>query len=399
MVLNNIHLLYFKDFYYFITILKLLFLIYLFFTFLLSKLNEYKYDFKLKQYKLKIENYYKLCNNGTLLNKKKFLKYEIPKISIISPIYNREKYILGFLRSIQNQNFDNIEIIFVDDFSSDNSAESIKNYQIEDERIILIKHNKNKGTLISRNDGALISKGEYLIFPDPDDILAQDILNTCYQYSKINNYEIVRYNLFDQRENDIFHSSIVNNLDSRRIEQPELFYYLFYGVGKLKQIDFNLNNKFIKREAYIRALNSINSFYLKQYMINFEDGIVNYILYKTSRSYYFLKNIGYFYIRNNQSITLKQNFNYNNRFKFIFLYLKLVFESTKNNKIEKKISILVFNWLLNLIKEAIKSITKDIIFFVDIINKYLNCKFIDNRSKFILNKLKFILYNLPKQHL
>ena len=263
----------------------------------------------------------------------------------------------------------------------------------------LIKHNKNKGTLISRNDGALISKGEYLIFPDPDDILAQDILNTCYQYSKINNYEIVRYNLFDQRENDIFHSSIVNNLDSRRIEQPELFYYLFYGVGKLKQIDFNLNNKFIKREAYIRALNSINSFYLKQYMINFEDGIVNYILYKTSRSYYFLKNIGYFYIRNNQSITLKQNFNYNNRFKFIFLYLKLVFESTKNNKIEKKISILVFNWLLNLIKEAIKSITKDIIFFVDIINKYLNCKFIDNRSKFILNKLKFILYNLPKQHL
>ena len=134
-------------------------------------------------------------------------------------------------------------------------------------------------------------------------------------------------------------------------------------------------------------------------MINFEDGIVNFILYKTSRSYYFLKNIGYFYIRNNQSITLKQNFNYNNRFKFIFLYLKLVFESTKNNKIEKKISILVFNWLLNLIKEAIKSITKDIIFFVDIINKYLNCKFIDNRSKFILNKLKFILYNLPKQHL
>ena len=148
------------DFYFFITILKLIFLIYLFLTMIFNKLNEYRYDFKLKQYKLKIENYYKLCNNGTLLNKKKFLKYEIPKISIISPIYNREKYILGFLRSIQNQNFDNIEIIFVDDFSSDNSAESIKNYQIEDERIILIKHNKNKGTLISRNDGALISKGE-----------------------------------------------------------------------------------------------------------------------------------------------------------------------------------------------------------------------------------------------
>ena len=151
---------FFKYFYLFITILKLIFLIYLFFTILLSKLKEYKYNLKLKQYKLKIENYYKLCNNGTLLNKKKFIKNEIPKISIISPIYNREKYILRFLRSIQNQFFDNIEIIFVDDFSSDNSVESIKNFQFEDERIILIEHNKNKGTLISRNDGALISKGE-----------------------------------------------------------------------------------------------------------------------------------------------------------------------------------------------------------------------------------------------
>ena len=393
MVLKTI----FKFFYLFITILKLIFLIYLFFTILLSKSEEYKYNLKLKQYKLKIENYYKLCNNGTLLNKKKIMKNEIPKISIISPIYNRGKYILRFLRSIQNQYFDNIEIIFVDDFSSDNSVELIKNYQFEDERIILIEHNKNKGTLISRNDGALISKGEYLIFPDPDDILTQDILNTCYQYSKVNNYEIIRYNLFDQRENDIFYNSIVNKLDSRKIEQPELFYYLFYGVGKLKQIDFNLANKFIKREAYIRALNSINSFYLKQYMINFEDGIMNFILYKTSRSYYFLKNIGYFYIRNNQSITISQNINYNNRFKFIFLYLKLVFETTKNNKLEKKISILVFKWFLNLIKEGINSITKDINFFFDIINKYLKCKFIDNRSKIILKQLKLILYNLSKK--
>jgi glycosyltransferase involved in cell wall biosynthesis len=327
------------------------------------------------------------------------MKTETPKISIISPIYNREKYILRFLRSIQNQYFDNVEIIFVDDFSSDNSVEKIENYQIEDERIILIKHNKNKGTLISRNDGALISKGEYLIFPDPDDILAQDILNTCYQYSKMYNYEIIRYNLFDQRENDIFYNSIVSKLDSRRIEQPELFYYLFYGIGKLKQIDFNLHNKFIKREAFIRALNSINSFYLKQYMTNFEDGIMNYILYKTSRSYYFLKNIGYFYIRNNQSITISQNINYNNRLKFIFLYLKLVFETTKNNKLEKKISILVFKWLLNLIKEGIKSITKDINFFFDIINKYLKSKFIDNHTKNILKQLKFILYNLSKQNL
>ena len=287
--------------------------------------------------------------------------------------------------------------MIIDDFSSDNSVEQIEKYQIEDERIILIKHNENKGTLISRNDGALFSKGEYLIFPDPDDILTQDILNICYEYSKKNNYEIIRYNLFDKRENEIFYNSIVNKLNSKKIEQPELFYYLFYGIGKLCQIDFNLSNKFIKREAFIRALNKINPFYLRQYMNNFEDGIMNFILYKTSKTYYFLKNIGYYYIRNNQSITINKNINYNNQIKYIFLYLKFVFETTKNNKIEKKIANLVLRWLFKLIKEIIKSITKDIKFCLDVINIYSNCKYIDNLNKIELKELKDILYNANKK--
>ena len=93
-----------------------------------------------------IENYYELCNNGILNNKKKFRKSENPKISIISPNHNRGKYILRLLRSIQNQFFDDLEIILVDDFSNDNSIELIEKYQKDDERIILIKHKKNKGT-------------------------------------------------------------------------------------------------------------------------------------------------------------------------------------------------------------------------------------------------------------
>ena len=55
------------------------------------------------------------------------------------------------MRSIQNQFFEDIEIIFIDDFSEDNSATIIEKYQKYDERIILIKNKKNKGTLISRN--------------------------------------------------------------------------------------------------------------------------------------------------------------------------------------------------------------------------------------------------------
>ena len=105
----------------------------------------------------KLEIYLNICNETKLFPKQYFYKVENPKISIISPVHNREKYILRFLRSIQNQGFDDIEIIFVDDFSEDNSVKLIENFQKEDERIILIKHNKNKGTLISRNHGAIIT--------------------------------------------------------------------------------------------------------------------------------------------------------------------------------------------------------------------------------------------------
>ena len=138
-----------------------------------------------------LKNYKKLCEKGVLLIKNKFNRIQNPKISIISAVYNRGKYIKRFLRSIQNQLFNEIEIIFVDDFSTDNSVQIIEKFQKEDERIILIKHNKNKGTLISRNDGILKSKGEYLIFPDPDDILSNDILKYCYNESHRNNYDIL----------------------------------------------------------------------------------------------------------------------------------------------------------------------------------------------------------------
>ena len=129
----------------------------------LSYFLSYTFDIK------NIENYFRLCNSGRLINKKKYKQNKFPKVSIISPVYNREIFILRFLRSVQNQKFNDIEIIFVDDCSKDKSVKVIEKYKKNDERIMLIKNKKNKGTLISRNIGALNSRGEYLIFPDPDD--------------------------------------------------------------------------------------------------------------------------------------------------------------------------------------------------------------------------------------
>ena len=103
------------------------------------------------------EKYYRICNKEILLNKKKYLNIEKPKISIISAVYNMEKKIKRFLRSIQNQIFNDVEIILVDDGSNDNTIKIIEKFQRDDRRIILLKHSSNKGTLISRNNGVLIN--------------------------------------------------------------------------------------------------------------------------------------------------------------------------------------------------------------------------------------------------
>ena len=125
----------------------------------------------------KINNFNELCKLGFLLNKIKNKKAFNPKLSIITPIYNKSKYILRYLRSIQNQFFDDIEIILVDDHSTDSTLEIIEKLRKNDERIILIKNKKNKGTLKSRNEGVLKSNGKYLIFLDPDDLFSFNTLS------------------------------------------------------------------------------------------------------------------------------------------------------------------------------------------------------------------------------
>ena len=98
--------------------------------------------------------------------------------------------------------------------------------QKEDKRIILIKHKTNKGTLISRNDGVLKSKGEYLIIPDSDDIFLNNLLERTYKIVKESDYDLLRFNAYEG-ENKIFMNKIVKHLTNYSIYQPELIYFLW----------------------------------------------------------------------------------------------------------------------------------------------------------------------------
>jgi len=333
----------------------------------------------------KIEDYLKLCNNQLIkLNNKK--KYKLPKISIISPVYNRGKYLFRFIKSLQYQNFNEIEIILIDDCSIDNTKALIKNYKEVDKRIILIKNNKNKGTFASRNIGILKSKGEYLMFPDPDDILEQGCLKYFYNLAKKNDYEMIRFNIYIGNRH-IYTNNHIKLLKSIPIYQPQLSTYLFYSLNILRQTDYNVSNKFIKREAMIKVLNYF-FFDIFLFMTYFEDGVLNYFLYKVSKSFYLKKKIGYYYIKNKDSITSKKKNILN--VKFTFYYLKYVFEYSKNTKYEKDMTNALFKRIAisRNINNRILNINKDFNFYLYIIDEFLENEFISNNIKNYLRKTK-----------
>ena len=95
---------------------------------------------------------------------------ELPLISVIMPCYNREKYIVEAIESILNQTYTNFEFIIIDDCSTDNTFEIVKEYAKKDNRILALKKDKNYCYVHSLNKGIEIAKGKYIARMDDDDI-------------------------------------------------------------------------------------------------------------------------------------------------------------------------------------------------------------------------------------
>ena len=336
----------------------------------------------------KIENYLKLCSSSEYLDMTKDKPSSTPKISIVSPVYNTGKFVLRLLKSIQYQNFKDFELILIDDFSKDESVELIEKCQKYDKRIRLLKNKANKGTFASRNFGILKSKGLYIMMPDPDDILLENSLRYFYYFSIKHNYELIRFNVY-LKDGKTFFFDITKNLDSRPIYQPELSSYIFYGLGFLKQVDYNVCNKFIKREALIRSLNNFERKDLNMFMTCHEDGLLNYNLYRKSKSLYFLKKFGYYYIRNNYK-KRRPYYTFNN-LKYSYIHIMNVFNNSKNTEREKDMTNEIFNRLIykKRIKKRLNLINKEYNFFIDVINTL-------NENEFFKIKYKKYLFYFLK---
>lgn len=115
-----------------------------------------------------------------------------PCISVIIPVYNAEKYLQRCLDSVCNQTLKNIEIICVDDCSTDNSAQIIRDYAARFTYIKFLPLATNQGESAARNAGLHMAKGDYLAFVDNDDELDLNFYETLYQKAKQKDADIVK---------------------------------------------------------------------------------------------------------------------------------------------------------------------------------------------------------------
>lgn len=105
-----------------------------------------------------------------------------PLVSVIVPVYNVENYIDDCLNSITQQTYKNLEIIVVEDCSTDSSLQMLQSY-LDDKRIKLVQHQENGGLSAARNTGIKAASGEYLMFVDSDDIIDSNLVEICLQAS------------------------------------------------------------------------------------------------------------------------------------------------------------------------------------------------------------------------
>ena len=153
-----------------------------------------------------------------------------PKISIIVPIYNTEKYLDKSIQSLINQTFKDIEIILVNDGSTDNSRNICEYFKIKDKRIKVI-NKENGGPGSARNKGIEIANGEYIAFMDSDDYVEVDMYETMY--NRINEYNcdivVCQVNMVDEQGNIVLAKDNKNVNGNIEHGEDAIKRYLKYG--------------------------------------------------------------------------------------------------------------------------------------------------------------------------
>ena len=218
----------------------------------------------------------------------------MPKVSIIVPVYNVERYLPECIESIRNQTLTDVEIILVNDGSPDNSGFICDDYASRDERIKVI-HKNNKGQSSARNAGLEIATGEYIGFVDSDDWIDSEMYGLLYQNAVENHAAIAACNIAIMGPDKIF-----TNFDEGTQDVLFTKTEAMEELIRNQKLTFSSCNKIYERKLFIN--------FRYDETIIFEDMDISYRLLNQANSVFYTARPMYFY-RYNESSTLREKFN------------------------------------------------------------------------------------------
>jgi glycosyltransferase involved in cell wall biosynthesis len=315
-----------------------------------------------------------------------------PKTSVIIPVYNLEEYIEEGIKSILNQTFKDIEVIAVNDGSSDNSLDILKSFANKDNRVSVVDLPENRGQSAARNEGFKQASGKYIYYFDGDDILKENALEILFNEAESNDLDIVNFDAetfyHDEKLDFDPNYNRIDKIPDKIFNGKEYFDYLV------------LNNLL----TVSTPLNLIRRNYIIEKNLKFIEGIIHedeiYItnLYIEARTVKHIDKVLYKRrIRSNSTMTSKKSrYNLISYIKVISELKKVYFKKHKSKSMELKInsifsSILYSSYDIGLYKaykDEIKKLFKEL-------KKVLSIK---TKIKYRFSRLYYFYINIRRKY-
>lgn len=188
-------------------------------------------------------------------------------------------------------------MIFIDDLSNDNTSEIISEFMKHDTRIKVFRNDRNRGSLYSRANGVIKSRGDYLIAIDPDDMFASPfILEHIHKLAVEKEVDIVQFKEVEGEVGfirDTWYKFIVP--DTGIIRQPELTNLTFYPKGVFRVNNRMIWNKLIKKDVYLDTYKELKDYINSHRMCHYDDTLLSYVSSSKAKSLLFTNEIGYYY--------------------------------------------------------------------------------------------------------
>lgn len=266
------------------------------------------------------------------------------KVSVIVPVYNVEKYLSECLDSICNQTLSELEIICVNDGSTDSSLEILKRYAVIDNRIVILSQT-NGGLSVARNTGIKFAKGEYIYFCDSDDKLDVKALETLYNRAEIDNLDMLYFDA------EAF-------FESAEVEKQFASYKTYYKRKNNYQGIYSgkkLFNELLKNNDYLPSacINFVKIDFIQKNNLIFEPGIMHEDNLWSLKCALLAERAGYsantfFHRRVRANSIVTQQINFNHVYGYFLSVVKGI-EFLKLMKLSndefKNINSLIYGWI------------------------------------------------------